>query len=412
MPAQGEQGLKEGDKERILIVCVDRDNDVGRKAGVKTPIIGKEENIDAALKLLLADPEEADANAMFEAVRICNNLERDISDGIICQVATIAGSELGGIASDRKLISELNEVLKKFNPSSLILVTDGFSDEDIIPLIQSRIPISSVRRIVVKHSETIEETAALFSRYLKKILEEPRYSRVFLGLPGILLVMLGILSFLAIFIRYDIGTWAWIIGLVIVGSYLIGKGYGLDKKLSATLSKLSSPPGLVIASSLIFGLLLIFVGVYQATSQVLSSPEILPRPPPTDPNAWLNIMPKLLGAIISTSITIIIIGASIIFFGRGLGLLLEHDPRFWRTIVFTAVCAWSWKIFNEIARILIDPTIPLDSLIASIVVGIIIAAVSTPIAHILSKKYGGFFKEEGGAKSDGKGEESKEISKR
>ncbi|MCX8171552.1 MAG: DUF373 family protein, partial [Candidatus Bathyarchaeota archaeon] len=245
MLGQREQNSESKGEERILVVCVDRDNDVGKKTGVKTPIIGKKENIDAALKLLLADPEEADANAMFEAVRICDNLERSESGGVLCQVATIAGSELGGISSDRKLISELNEVLKRFNPSSLILVTDGFSDEDILPLIQSRIPISSVRRVIVKHSETIEATAALFSKYLRKILEEPKYSRIFLGLPGVLLVMLGTLSFLAVFIKYDIWTWAWIIGLVIVGSYLIGKGYGLDKKISAALSRFSSPHGLV-----------------------------------------------------------------------------------------------------------------------------------------------------------------------
>ena len=106
------------DKERILIVCVDRDNDIGRKAGVKTPIIGKKENIDAALKLILVDPEEADANAMFEAVRICDSLERSGAKNISCQVATIAGSELGGIAADRKLISELNEALEKFKPTA------------------------------------------------------------------------------------------------------------------------------------------------------------------------------------------------------------------------------------------------------------------------------------------------------
>lgn len=403
MPGQGEQDSKNESEERILVVCVDRDNDIGRKAGVKTPILGKKENIDAALKLLLADPEEADANAMFEAVRICDNLERSESGGILCQVATIAGSELGGIASDRKLISELNEVLRRFNPSSLILVTDGFSDEDILPLIQSRIPISSVRRVVVKHSETIEETAALFSRYLRKILEEPKYSRIFLGLPGILLVMLGILSFLAVFIKYDIWAWAWIIGLMIVGGYLIGKGYGLDKKIFAALSKFSSPHGLVSVSSLVFGVLLIVVGVYQATSQVLSSPDILPSPLPTDPNIWLSIMPRILGIIISASTTIIVIGVSVILFGRALGHLLERDPRFWRTIVFIAVCAWSWKIFNEIAKILIDPALPLDNLIASVVIGIIIAAVSAPVAHILSRRYRVFFKEGGEEKSDEEG---------
>jgi len=61
---------------RILILCVDRDNDLGMKAGIKTPILGRKENIRAAATLALRDPEEPDANAMFEAVRIYDNLRR------------------------------------------------------------------------------------------------------------------------------------------------------------------------------------------------------------------------------------------------------------------------------------------------------------------------------------------------
>ena len=30
--------------ERTLVLCVDRDDDLGVKAGVKTPVLGREEN--------------------------------------------------------------------------------------------------------------------------------------------------------------------------------------------------------------------------------------------------------------------------------------------------------------------------------------------------------------------------------
>lgn len=379
--------------ERILVVCVDRDNDVGRKAGVKTPIFGKKENIDAALKLILADPEEADANAMFEAVRICDSLEKSGSGNLLCQVVTIAGSELGGIAADRKLIAELSGALKEFKPNSLILVADGFSDKDVLPLIQSRVPVTSVRRVIVKHSEAIEETAALLSRYLRKIVEDPKYSRIFMGLPGVLLIMLGLLSLLAVFVRYDIWTWAWIFGLIIVGSYLFGKGYGLDKKIISAIMKISLPHGLVSGSSLVFGILLIIVGLYQSISQIASNPDVIPNPPPSDLNIWLSLIPRFLGLVISMSITIVVIGFSIILFGRALGYILERDSRFWRTIIFIVVCAWSWKIFNEAAEILINPLLPLDDLVASVIIGVVIAAALIPITHFLSKKYRGFFRE-------------------
>ncbi|MEM1585983.1 MAG: DUF373 family protein [Candidatus Bathyarchaeia archaeon] len=377
MPVEESQRLEE---ERILIICVDRDNDIGRKAGVKTPIVGKKENIDAAIKLLLADPEEADANAMFEAVRICESLERSSLSSILCQVATIAGSDLGGVAADRKLTSELNEVIREFKPTSLILVTDGYSDEDILPLMQSRVPISSIRRVIVKHSKSIEETAAVFLRYLKTILEDPKYSRTILGLPGILLVMLGILSLLAIFIRYDIRTWTWIIGLLIVGVYLIGKGYGINRKIASTLPRIFSPHGLIIGFSMFFGLLLIAVGLYQSISQVTFSVEVLSKP-----------LAEITGIVISASVPTVISGFSIILLGRALAHILARDYRFWRTIVFMVACVWSWKIFDEAAKILINPTVSLDELIASIIIGIAIVTILIPVVHFLSKKYRDFF---------------------
>lgn len=377
MPAEGTRELGE---ERILILCVDRDNDIGRKAGVKTPIIGGKENIDAAIKLLLADPEEADANAMFEAVRIYESLKSGASGNILCQVATIAGSELGGVAADRKLTSELNEVIREFNPTSLILVTDGYSDEEILPLIQSRVPISSIRRVIVRHSKSIEETAAIFSRYLKRVLEDPRYSKIILGLPGILLVMLGILSLIAIFVRYDIGRWAWTIGLLIVGFYLLGKGYGIDKKIASILPILFSSYGLIIGFSMLSGLLLISVGLYQSISQIISSAEISTKP-----------IAEIAGIVISASLPTIISGLSIILFGRILAHLLTRDYRFWRTIVLMVACIWSWKIFDEAAKILIDPTLPLNELWFSIVVGITIVAVLIPVVRLLGKKYREFF---------------------
>ena len=192
----------EQEAERLLVLCVDRDDDIGRKTGIKTPIIGKEENLKSALKLILADPEEADANAMFEAIRVYETLKKDKKSHDQYEIATIAGSELGGITADRKLVSELGEILKKFPADSLILVTDGFSDEDIMPLVQTRVPVTSVRRVIVKHSESIEETAALFSRYWRMLFEDPRYSRIALGLPGILLISLGMLVLLQVFIKF------------------------------------------------------------------------------------------------------------------------------------------------------------------------------------------------------------------
>ncbi len=130
---------------RILILCVDRDNDLGMKAGIKTPILGRKENIRAAATLALRDPEEPDANAMFEAVRIYDNLQKEAKEQEEAyEVATIAGSDLGGVGADRQLVAELTGVLSGFPATDVILVTDGYTDEAVLPLIESRVPVTSV----------------------------------------------------------------------------------------------------------------------------------------------------------------------------------------------------------------------------------------------------------------------------
>src|SRR4030066_735879 len=154
-------------EKRILILCVDRDGDLETKAGIKTPLLGRNSNLDAAVSLALRDPEEPDANAMFEAVRLYDRLQNEKKPEEIFEVVTISGSELGGVSADRKLVAELSSSLDSFSATEVILVTDGYTDEAVLPLVESRVPVSSVRRIVIKHSQSIEETAALFSKHAR-----------------------------------------------------------------------------------------------------------------------------------------------------------------------------------------------------------------------------------------------------
>ena len=72
----------------LLIIAIDRDNDLGRKTGIRSPVIGRESNVKAALELGLADPEESDTNTMFEAIRTYDQL---LEDGEDVEVVTICG---------------------------------------------------------------------------------------------------------------------------------------------------------------------------------------------------------------------------------------------------------------------------------------------------------------------------------
>src|SRR4030043_1918777 len=132
-------------QNRILILCVDRDGDLEAKAGIKTPVLGRTANLDAAVSLALRDPEEPDANAMFEAVRLHDRMQNEKKPEETFEVATISGLEGGGVGADRKLVAELGKELGSFAANEVILVSDGYSDEAILPLVESRVPVSSVR---------------------------------------------------------------------------------------------------------------------------------------------------------------------------------------------------------------------------------------------------------------------------
>ncbi len=179
------------DTDQTLILCIDGDNDIGVKGKVETPIIGREPTLESATALAVSDPEEADANAMFGAVKLYDRMITQYPNESF-EVATIAGSSRGGVEADRKMVKELRAVLEIYPADGVILVTDGFSDEELVPIIQSRIPITSIHHVVVKHSERIEETYAVIFRYLRMLVEDPYYSRVALGVPGILLVIFGL----------------------------------------------------------------------------------------------------------------------------------------------------------------------------------------------------------------------------
>ena len=65
---------KESTYSKILVLCIDRDDDIGSKGGIETPIVGRDACINAGTRLALEDPEDADSNAIFAASRHTRSL--------------------------------------------------------------------------------------------------------------------------------------------------------------------------------------------------------------------------------------------------------------------------------------------------------------------------------------------------
>src|SRR3989442_164768 len=107
---------------KTLVLCVDRD-----------------ENLAAATRLGLADPEDSDVNALLSAVSIYDGLQKESADA---EVATICGDIRVGSVSDLVLTKQLDQVLEQLRPDRVFLVSDGAEDEAFSPIIGSatRVP--------------------------------------------------------------------------------------------------------------------------------------------------------------------------------------------------------------------------------------------------------------------------------
>jgi len=382
---------EEQKQKRILILCVDRDGDLGTKAEIKTPIVGREGNLNAAVALALRDPEEPDANAMFEAIRVFDRLQDEIKPDEVFEIATICGSELGGVGADRKIAAELSELLVSFPANEVILVTDGYSDEAVLPLIESRVAVSSIRRIIVKHSKSIEETVALFSRYLRMIWENPRYSKMLLGLPGLLLILVGVLSVLNWLQHFGVAF------LLVLGIIFLVKGFGIDKlakNLYIWLKEYSPPPlpAQISSFSVIGGIICIIVSVYLGfTNVTISFLGTITTPP--DVTGWISILPQIAGYFIEGAMDLIIIGVCVALLGKTIRLYFEHDIKLLRNAALTVLIGWSRWILDGTSAVLMEPEGGYEKLIFSIVIGILIGIASVLVILVIHRSVKGFFKE-------------------
>ncbi len=203
---------------KTLVLCVDRDDDIGYKSNVISPVIGRAAALDAALQLGLADPEDSDTNAILAGIRMFDDLVRDGEDA---EIAIITGDHMNMLAGDRKIASSLDYVITETNVTQCIVISDGAEDEFVIPVIQSKIPITSVRRVIVNQMPNLEGTYYI----IKKVISDQKIAR-FLFVPLGLAMLLYAASYLLGFPQI-----ATTIVIGVIGFYLLYRGLGLDAKI-------------------------------------------------------------------------------------------------------------------------------------------------------------------------------------
>ena len=301
--------MPEGE-ERYLVLCVDRDDDLGTKAKVSTPVVGRDAAISAATRLALADPEEADANAIFAAVRKFDELTQGSTP---CEVAVVCGDIDRGFEADRRIGRQVAGVLKGSSYTGVVLVTDGADDEQVIPIIQSLKPIVSVQRIAVKHSQSVEETYQILGRYLRMLVFDPHYSKYALGVPGLILILAAILT------AVGHGFEAALASLLIIGGAFLVRGFGIDRTVAGLLHR--GPTGYIRLFSMISAVIVVIVGIdtgYVAMTGSPLWPEVV-----ADPSQFLVYGGILIGHLLVGSLNLVWAGIAI----YSIGALLSHIAR-------------------------------------------------------------------------------------
>ncbi|OPY31980.1 MAG: hypothetical protein A4E32_01588 [Methanomassiliicoccales archaeon PtaU1.Bin124] len=216
---------------RILVLSVDRDDDFGSKAGLVSPFIGREENIEAAVALGLKDPEDSDLNTVLAAVSI---YEEMLKKGIDAHIATVCGDVKVGYESDLVLATQLENVFNQIKPDRVVLVSDGAEDEYIYPMITSRVKVDSVRRVWVKQAPTVEGTYYI----LVKMMQDDKIRKRILTPIGLILAVIGIFAMIPLLWRLyhtvdQIGVIAdmtWGMLALVLGLYLIGYAYKVGER--------------------------------------------------------------------------------------------------------------------------------------------------------------------------------------
>ncbi len=263
---------------KTLILCIDRDDDLGRKANIKGPIIGREENLKAATSLALADPEDSDANAIFASISLYDRLKKEGKDVVI---ATLTGHENVGMKSDEIIAKQLDLVIKKLNPDDVIFVSDGSEDEYVLPIITSRRPIKHIRKVIVKQSKNIESTYYI----IKRALEDKKLTRKILIPVALIFLAYAVSSLIIMAIRMSNpsfsfispGTLALTVITLTLGIYFIERVYSVGSKirrLVASAKKAMAEAKITIISDTL-AVLIVLAGLDFAYNSALTSSDII-----------------------------------------------------------------------------------------------------------------------------------------
>ncbi|OYT56167.1 MAG: hypothetical protein B6U76_04345 [Desulfurococcales archaeon ex4484_217_2] len=309
-------------RKKVVILCVDKDADIW-VANKNTPIIGYNNVLKLAVDFALLRPEDSDSNALFSALNIYQKLKRE---GYDVEIAVIAGDPVDDLKAGLRIKQEVLKVKEITKADAAVMVSDGKDDEVIVPVIYSILPIESIKRVVVEQARGVEETYILIGKYLRKIFEEPRFSKIFLGVPGIIILLSSILT------AFGLLDKAILVALGIIGLTMIFRGFSLDRKFEEWWE--SSP---VIFASAVISLLSITLG-FVYTSISLEGYEGI----------------SAIGRGVYVMTPFIIFSVISLLGGKAIVKIIRRDIKIWHEAVGFVFIVFLYQILNIVSNIIME----------------------------------------------------------
>jgi putative membrane protein len=251
---------------RTLVVCVDRTGDISRKTGLRTPVAGWEAVQSLVVDMGVADPEDSSVNTLLEALRVTRDLRDDDDDAVVAAVSGVGDD----VTADRSVAAQIDDLLERYDPDSAVVVVDSAEDERLVPIIESRVQVDAVDRVVVRQARDLESTYYL----LKQFLADEELRQTVLVPLGIVLLVFPALMMLTGSLAVAAASITAVIGL-----FLLYKGMGVDDYLATLPAQARDAlySGRVSIVTYVVAAGLALVGVFAGA---LGVSELSPEPPP------------------------------------------------------------------------------------------------------------------------------------
>ena len=167
----------------------------------------------------VADPEDSRVNCLLESLRVADDVAAEGGDPV---VAVVSGGG-DGVDADRAVARQADRLVEEYAPESAVVVTDSAEDERLVPIVESRIRVDAVDRVVVRQSHDIESTYYV----LKQFLADEELRATVLVPIGAALLAFPVLLLLANSLTVAVSAIA-----AVIGVFLLYKGLGIDDWLA------------------------------------------------------------------------------------------------------------------------------------------------------------------------------------